>query len=100
MPGKSGKSKAKVKENHNSAGVTFLLGRAIQKEFKGHGMFLGRVTDFHVETGYRVSYEDGDSEDFGEDELVCAPARRCDARSSLVDAPLPAARTRACLCVR
>ena len=67
---KRAKSKAKVKEHHPSAAISFLMGRAVEKEFKGFGTFKGRVTDFHSETGYRVDYEDGDSEDFSEGDLV------------------------------
>ena len=36
------------------------------KEFKGFGIFVGRVADFHPTTGYRIEYEDGDSEDLTE----------------------------------
>ena len=67
---KRAKSKAKVKEHHPSAAISFLMGRAVEKEFKGFGTFKGRVTDFHSETGDDVDYEDGDSEDFSEGDLV------------------------------
>ena len=55
---------------HCGAGSTFFVGRSVQKEFKGFGTFTGRVTDFHSTTGYRIEYEDGDSEDVTEAGLV------------------------------
>jgi hypothetical protein len=66
-------STKKVKEVHCGAGATFCLGRAVHKEFKGFGTFVGRVADFHTTTGYRIEYDDGDSEDLTEEELVRAP---------------------------
>ena len=63
-------NKRKVVENHCSAGTTHLIGRPVEKEFKGFGTFHGWVADFHVTTGYRVEYEDGDSEDFSEASLL------------------------------
>lgn len=46
------------------------FGCTVRKEFKGHGVFVGRVTEYHEDTGYRVEYEDGDSEDLTPNELV------------------------------
>ena len=57
----------------SGAGQTFFIGRPVQKEFKGFGMFIGRVADFHTETGYRIEYDDGDSEDVTEEQLVRPP---------------------------
>ena len=56
------------------AGSTFFVGRTVHKEFKGFGTFTGRIADFHTKTGYRIEYEDGDSEDVTEDILVRARA--------------------------
>ena len=68
--------KKKEKEHHCGAGATFMIGRAIAKDFKGHGTFTGRVTEFNCTTGYRVEYEDGDAEDFTEVDLVRAARSR------------------------
>ena len=46
------------------------LGRPILKEFKGFGKFAGRVAGYHKDTGFRVQYEDGDTEDVTEKELL------------------------------
>ena len=62
------KAAPKVKESHVVA--TFLIGREVAKEFKGIGTFKGRVSDFHRDTGFRVEYEDGDTEDLTEAALV------------------------------
>ena len=67
--------------------ATFLIGRAVAKDFKGQGTFNGRVTDFHRDTGFRVEYEDGDTEDLTEGDLVCAAPPR----------PAPPSRPRAAL---
>ena len=64
------KKKAAKPEAHCGAGTSMLLGRPIAKEFKGFGVFKGHVTDFHRDTGYRVDYEDGDSEDLSEAGLL------------------------------
>ena len=64
------KKKMSKPENNCGAATNFLLGRIVQKEFKNFGLFTGHVTDFHVDTGYRVDYEDGDSEDFTEADLL------------------------------
>ncbi|KAF3455123.1 hypothetical protein FNV43_RR05571 [Rhamnella rubrinervis] len=45
-----------------------LLGRFVLKEFKGSGIFLGKVV-YYVEGLYRVIYEDGDFEDLESREL-------------------------------
>ena len=47
-----------------------LFGREIKKTFKEIGVFTGKVVDYHKSTGYRVQYEDGDSEDLTHKELV------------------------------
>eukprot|EP00962_Isochrysis_galbana_P000102 scaffold27_cov125-Isochrysis_galbana.AAC.11 len=36
----------------------------------GHGVFHGRVADYHRDSGYRVVYEDGDAEDLRRDALL------------------------------
>ena len=51
------------------------FGREIKKTFKGVGVFVGKVTDYHKSTGYRVQYDDGDSEDLTHKELVRRPPR-------------------------
>ena len=48
------------------------FGREIKKTFEGAGQFHGKVVDYHKKTGYRVQYEDGDSEDLNQKELVRA----------------------------
>ena len=62
------KHQATVAESHVAA--TFLIGRAVRKEFKNCGIFKGRVSDFHRDTGFRIEYEDGDTEDLTESALV------------------------------
>lgn len=67
--------------------------REVKKDFKGIGTFTGKVVDFRRDLGYRVEYEDGDSEDMTEKELVrlqctlwaphCRPHPRCDAARTL-----------------
>ena len=64
------KKKPPPKEQHCGAGKALLLGRPMVKEFKGFGDFKGHVSDFHPTTGYRVTYEDGDSEDLTEASLM------------------------------
>jgi len=46
------------------------LGVKVMKQFKGHGIFHGRVTDFDRESGFRVIYEDGDTEDLKREALL------------------------------
>lgn len=46
------------------------FGRELKKSFKDIGIFTGKVVDYHRTTGYRVEYEDGDSEDLTHKELV------------------------------
>ena len=46
------------------------FGREVKKTFKDIGVFTGKVVDFHRSTGFRVEYEDGDSEDLTNKELV------------------------------
>ena len=78
MPATKGKKKAEIivsKESHVAA--TFLIGRSVSKEFKGQGVFKGRVTDFHRDTGFRVEYEDGDTEDLTENALVSRARSPC-----------------------
>ena len=68
MPSKLQK---RVKEPaYCGTGLPFFIGRAVQKEFKGHGVFSGRVADFNAQTGYLIEYEDGDAEDLSESHLV------------------------------
>jgi hypothetical protein len=62
--------KAATRVHEEYVAATFLMGRAIHKEFKGCGVFKGRVSDFHHNFGYRIEYEDGDTEDVTEVELV------------------------------
>jgi hypothetical protein len=64
------KKKKPEKEQHCGAGKMLLLGRPVAKEFKGFGTFKGHVSDFHPTTGYRITYEDGDSEDLAEASLM------------------------------
>ena len=70
MPKAQKKEAIVSKESHVAA--TFLIGRGVVKDFKGLGAFKGRVTDFHRDTGFRVEYEDGDTEDLTESALVSA----------------------------
>ena len=47
------------------------MGRPIEKEFPGHGMFRATVTRVDVEEGLiQVTYTDGDQEELEEDELL------------------------------
>ncbi|KAK2984531.1 hypothetical protein RJ640_025028, partial [Escallonia rubra] len=47
---------------------TALVGRYVQKEFEGSGVFLGKIA--YYDTGlYRIDYEDGDCEDLEGGEL-------------------------------
>ncbi len=47
-----------------------IVGRTIKKRFGDHGVFEGTVKSFHRNTGYRVVYGDGDSEDLSRDEIA------------------------------
>ncbi|GAB4859715.1 hypothetical protein Ancab_011195 [Ancistrocladus abbreviatus] len=47
---------------------TPIVGRYVLKEFKGSGVFLGKVVDYDAGL-YRVDYEDGDCEDLDSGEL-------------------------------
>ena len=76
MPTKGIKKKeAPIAKKESHVCATFLIGQSVTKTFKGIGTFKGRVTDFHRDTGFRVEYEDGDTEDLTEPELVraCTP---------------------------
>ena len=76
MPPKGIKKKeAPIAKKESHVCATFLIGQSVTKTFKGIGTFKGRVTDFHRDTGFRVEYEDGDTEDLTEAELVraCTP---------------------------
>ena len=92
------KKKQVLKECHSSVGVTFLVGREIRKEFKGFGTFSGRIADFHRDTGYRIEYEDGDSEDLTEAGVIQLlaegarhPVEPCEQPSNLSKASHPPA---------
>lgn len=77
MPPSKGikKKEAPIVKKESHVCATFLIGQSVTKTFKGIGTFKGRVTDFHRDTGFRVEYEDGDTEDLTEAELVraCTP---------------------------
>ncbi|KZV47178.1 hypothetical protein F511_05229 [Dorcoceras hygrometricum] len=45
-----------------------LVGRYVLKEFHGSGLFLGKIVSYNSGL-YRISYEDGDSEDLNSGEL-------------------------------
>ena len=66
---------ATVGERKGSRAAMEYFGREIKKVFKDVGVFTGKVIDYHRTTGYRVQYEDGDSEDLTLKELVCTPRR-------------------------
>ena len=78
MPPSKGikKKEAPIVKKESHVCATFLIGQSVTKTFKGIGTFKGRVTDFHRDTGFRVEYEDGDTEDLTEAELVRACTRR------------------------
>ncbi|XAR60083.1 hypothetical protein NMG60_11033325 [Bertholletia excelsa] len=45
-----------------------LVGRYVKKEFKGSGIFLGKIVSYDAGL-YRIDYEDGDCEDMGTSEV-------------------------------
>ena len=48
----------------------WLVGRAVQKHFDGHGIFGGRVVEYSPpHRWYTVQYDDGDREELREDEV-------------------------------
>ena len=47
-----------------------LVGRALTKEFPGHGWYSGTVVSYAKETGFLVEYEDGDTEDLSPAKLL------------------------------
>lgn len=47
-----------------------LVGRRVSKHFPGHGRFDGVIASHCAEKGFRVTYDDGDSEDVWEAEGV------------------------------
>ena len=46
------------------------IGREVAKTFKNHGTFKGKVLDYDKQHGFHVEYEDGDSEDMKESDLL------------------------------
>ncbi|KAF5744808.1 hypothetical protein HS088_TW07G00388 [Tripterygium wilfordii] len=62
------KSSIKTKRRVVEMRCVPLVDRYVLKEFKGNGIYLGKIT--HYDTGYyRVDYEDGDSEELDSGEL-------------------------------
>ena len=56
-------SKAKSSENKES-----LIGRKIQREFPGHGVFIGTINSYKVPY-YTICYDDGDTEEMNMTEM-------------------------------
>ena len=46
-----------------------ILGEVVFKQFKGHGTFLATVIEFDQQTGFRLQYDDGDTEDVSWNDL-------------------------------
>jgi hypothetical protein len=42
-----------------------MLGEVVFKQFKGHGTFIGTIMEYDQQTGFRLQYDDGDTEDVG-----------------------------------
>ena len=42
---------------------TDMLGEVVLKYFEGHGIFMGTIVEYDQHTGFRVQYDDGDTED-------------------------------------
>ena len=42
---------------------TDMLGEVVLKHFDGHGTFIGTIVEFDAQTGFRLQFDDGDSED-------------------------------------
>lgn len=40
-----------------------MLGESILKYFDGHGIFMGTIVEYDEHTGFRLQYDDGDTED-------------------------------------
>ena len=40
-----------------------MLGEVVLKHFEGHGTFMGTIVEYDAGTGFRVQYDDGDTED-------------------------------------
>ena len=40
-----------------------MLGEVVLKHFEGHGMFMGTIVEYDQHTGFRLQYDDGDTED-------------------------------------
>lgn len=50
----------------NPADPFSFLGKTMQVDFGSeHGVFTGTVASFDRETGYRVTFDDGDEKDYG-----------------------------------
>ena len=54
----------------HSASTMEYIGREVAKTFKNHGTFKGKVLDYDKQHGFHVEYEDGDSEDMKESDLL------------------------------
>ena len=73
------------------------IGREVKKTFKSHGEFTGKVLDYDKKTGFRIEYEDGDTEDVKETDLlkILTKTLRMDGPAALSGMPrrnAPAAR--------
>ena len=42
---------------------TDMLGEVVLKHFEGHGTFMGTIVEYDQHTGFRLQYDDGDTED-------------------------------------
>ncbi|XP_041992979.1 DDT domain-containing protein PTM-like isoform X1 [Salvia splendens] len=54
-----------------------LVGRYVQKNFQGSGLFLGKIMSYDLGL-YRVNYEDGDFEDLDSGEVKVILVEECD----------------------
>jgi hypothetical protein len=65
------RSKNGASTNSEEIVQKFSVGTKLQKNFKFHGWFTGKIISFDAKTGfYKVQYEDGDVEDLEECELI------------------------------
>lgn len=46
-----------------------MLGEVVFKQFKGHGTFIGTIMEYDAQTGFRLQYDDGDTEDVSWNDL-------------------------------
>lgn len=47
-----------------------MVGEVVLKHFEGHGVFMGTIIEYDEQTGFRLQFDDGDTEDVSLRDLV------------------------------